>query len=507
MAFEPNFEKITMSYRKNIGNTQAQVEYKVPVGDEIEKVLCVNAKSYVSSAEQSGKDVVYSGFVSFNAIFQNKDGGIDSLDYTAEFKESYGATIEGQFLPVVQTSVVDTTAQIVGGEIRMVATVETLIDGVFDESQNVLTNLEGGNFFAKKDLITFSTFASVAKSKFDEVHDLEIKDGVSKILAVCPNVYLNSVETNERFLTVNGTLNIFVTYLTDNNMVRTAQAKYDIVQEVAQDDITTDSFVQSMLGVAYNDMRVTTSIDTDLAVVNISLPLMYTGVVFNKNTIEIVTDLFSTTHYTNINVNSMTSLVEYGAVSFDDKIGGSVTIQDNAPFIDEALGACCGNIVLANANILDGNLIIEGVATVTTLYLNKETNGVYSVDVEMPFMISNPVDYPNSVVPIVQITLTDVNVRARRGKEIEVNACVEVYSNFYDSGKDAVITTVAEEDEIPEEECALSIYLAKEGDTIWEIAKDLKVSPELVAEQNPDIVEPITAGTRIVIYRQKQMEY
>lgn len=507
MAFEPNFEKITMSYRKNIGSTQAQVEYKLPVGDEIEKILCINAKSCVSTVEHSGKDVVYSGFVSFVTMYQNKDNEIMSLDYTAEFKETYGCGVDGQFVPVVETSVVDVTAQVLNGEVKMVATVETTIDGIFDEMQNVLTNLDGGNFYAKKDLITYSTFASVARSKFEEVHDLEIKDGVSKVLTVCPSVYLDSVEVNERFLTVKGTLNVNVTYLTDNNMVRTAQAKYDVAQEVAQDDITTDSFVQSILDIAYNDIKVTTSIDTDMAIVNINLPLLYSGYVFNKNTTEIVTDLFSTTHFTNINVNSMTSLVEHAAVSFDDKISGSVTIGDSASFIDEMLGACCGNVVLANTNVTDGNLVVEGVASVTTLYLNKETNGVYSVEVEMPFMLSTPVDYPNSVIPLVSVSLSDVNVRARRGKEIEVNANIEVYSNFYDSNKDAVITAVTEEDEIPEEECALSIYLAKDGDTIWEIAKELKVSPEMISEQNPNVVEPITAGTKIVIYRQKQMEY
>ncbi len=507
MAFEPSFDKITASYRKNIGSTQAQIDCKLPLIEDVNKVVCSNAKACVMQADYNGKEVSYSGYVAFQVTYLTNENEPLALDYTAEFKETYPYQQEGGFTPVVGVAVVDVNTQVVGGEIKVTAIVESAIDGIFSESQNVLVGVNGDNVFAKNDILTYSSFVGTVQNRFDENNDIEIKDSVAKVLSVCPSVYLDSVEVFDRYVTVKGGVFVDISYVAENNTIRTAQGKFAFTQEVAGDEIGQDSFVQSVVQLAFNDIKITTSIDTDMAIVNVFTPVMYTGYVYNKNTVDIVTDLFSGTHFTNVNVNSLPTMREYAETSFDDKISGNVEIQENAPFIDEMLGVCCGNVALANASINDGNFTVEGVAHTNVLYLNKELNTICSVEVEMPFSLTNPTDYTNTVMPIVQLSVTEINARARRGKDIEVTATLAVFANFFENDKDAVITAVTEEDEVPEEECALSIYLTKDGDTIWDIAKELRVSPERLVEQNPTLTEPITAGTRIVVYRQKQVEY
>ena len=107
----------------------------------------------------------------------------------------------------------------------------------------------------------------------------------------------------------------------------------------------------------------------------------------------------------------------------------------------------------------------------------------------------------------VQIALTQISVRARRGKEIEVNAILELYCNVFNNVDSAVITNVSLEDEIPENECAMSFYITRQGDTLWEIAKELRVSIDTLLAQNPNLSDPIPAGTRVVVYRQRQVEF
>lgn len=507
MAFEPNFEKITASYRKNIGSTQSQIDCKLPLVDDVKKVICSNAKASVTKAEYNGKEVVYSGYVAFQVVYLNNEGTPLAIDYTAEFNETYGYVVDGVVTPVVTANVVDVNTQVVGGEIKVVAIMETTIDGIFNESQNVLVGVVGDNVFVKNDILTYSSFVGTVQDRFEENNDLEIKDSVSKVLTVCPSVYLESVEVFDRYVQVKGGIFVDVSYVTDNNVIRTMQGRFDFSREVAGDDVGTDSFVQSVVQIALNDVKITTSLDADMAIVNVFVPIMYKGFVFNKTTVDVVSDLFSGTHYTGINVNSLPTMREYAELSFDDKISGSVEIQESAPFIDEMLGVCCGNVTLANASVNDGNFTVEGVAHTNVLYLNKELNTICSVEVEMPFSLVNPVDYPNESTPIVHLSLTEINARARRGKDIEVTATLLAFANFFENDKDAVITAVTEEDEVLEEDCALSIYLAKDGDTIWDIAKELRVSPESLIEQNPNLSEPIVAGTKIVVYRQKQVEY
>ena len=51
--------------------------------------------------------------------------------------------------------------------------------------------------------------------------------------------------------------------------------------------------------------------------------------------------------------------------------------------------------------------------------------------------------------------------------------------------------------------CAISVYIAYNGEDLWSLAKRLNVSPELLSQTNPDLNFPLDGSERIVIYRQK----
>ena len=48
---------------------------------------------------------------------------------------------------------------------------------------------------------------------------------------------------------------------------------------------------------------------------------------------------------------------------------------------------------------------------------------------------------------------------------------------------------------------SLFIYVVKPNQTIWDVAKDVSVSQELILEQNPQVELPIKAGDKLVIYK------
>ena len=507
MAFEPNFEKVVASVRKRLGVVQSQVECKLPTVDEVKKVLCSNAKANIINVEVNGRDIVYSGYVNFQILYLDQNQNPISMDYTAEFKDKFQAETELQFgIPVANVSVIDVNT-IVNNDIKAVAIIEITMDFIENNSTNVLSNITGENYHVRKEMLNYSNYVATVSNKFEVINDVEIKDGVSKVLSVCPSVFIEKVVPTDRYLTLSGGVYFDICYLTDNNIIRTTQANFDFSQEIAQDDLDENSILQNDLQILYNDIKVTTGIDTDSAIVNINLPLLYQGYIFKNNNVEVVSDLYSTEHFTNVVVESIKSLDCFDTIMFNEKLNGSVTIQENDAFIDELLGNCCSSVVVANSVVSDNKLVVEGIATITVLYLNKETNGVYSVEVEMPFSTSTNVDLKDGVNTAVRLALTNIQTRARRGKEIEVNANLEIYSDIFSMDENAVITNVVEEDEIPESECAMSFYLTKDGDTIWEIAKELRISTEMLLAQNPNLTEPIKAGTRVVVYRQRQVEF
>ena len=507
MAFEPKFEKVVTGTRKTLGSVQSQVECKFPAADEVKKIVCSNAKANITNVDVNGKEIVYSGFVNFQMIYLNGSYEPVSMDYTAEFKDRYQAEYDlKNSVATVDIAVIDVNTML-GNDIKVQAVLELKFDVIENNYITALVDVQGINYFVQKELFNYSNYVSMIKNQFELINDIEIKDGISKVLSVCPSVYIEKVVPSDRFLTLNGGVYFDITYLTDNNMIRTTSANFTFNQEIANDNLNENSIIQNCLQILYNDIKVTTSIDTNSAIVNINLPLLYNGYIFESGSLEIVRDLYSTDYFNKVVIESVKTLNNFSNIVFNDRLNGSITIQDNDAFIDELLGNCCSNVVIANSVITDSVLVVDGVATITVVYFNKETNNPYSVEVEMPFSVSTNIDLESGDVADIKVVLTNINTRARRGKEIEVNSNLEIYVDVFKTYESVVINKLEEDDELPEYECAMSFYITKDGDTLWSMAKELKISPEELQSQNPSLVEPVVPGMRVVIYRQRQVEF
>ena len=135
----------------------------------------------------------------------------------------------------------------------------------------------------------------------------------------------------------------------------------------------------------------------------------------------------------------------------------------------------------------------------------KETNNLTSVQVEMPFSIEEKVD--GDISSVVTICLNNVSARSKRGKEIEVSAELNVYSDVYSIVSEFVISNVTVGEEKPVEDCSLFIYVVKPNQTLWDVAKEMSVSQEMLMEQNPEMELPLKANDKLVVYKPRVIEF
>lgn len=505
MVFEPNFMSVSSSVRKNIGITQSIVELKLPTNEDvIDTIYSVGAKSTIVSSETAGNEVSFVGLVDFQAMYESQ--GVSAIDYTAEFKDRfvYSEELGGEI--VITSNVVDVTSNIVSNGIRVVAIVETTIDQIVSSNINVLTGVKGDDVFLSTKEIEFSTYIGKAVEKFDVTNEFVIKN-VNKILIVTPSVCVTNVEPKDNYLVLTGMVNLDVCYQSGDDVsdIRSMYQSFDFAWEVALDGINSDSCIQSAISILSNEIRVSTTLDNGDANINVYVPLVYNGYVFNRKSMEVVDDVYSQSKYLSITSENFQTLQCVGVANFRDAISGTASISDTAPFIDEILGVCTNNIVLASSKVNSGRLSIEGVANATVVYYTKETNNITSVQVEMPFMVEQKVSGEESSV--VTLCLANVNARSKRGKEIEVSAELNVYSDMYDSCEINVLTDIIVGDDKSLDDCSLYIYIVKPNDTVWDIAKNMNVSPDSILEQNPDVELPLKAGDRLVIYKPQIFDF
>lgn len=506
MAFEPKYEKVFSGYREKLGKTQVVVDFKLPMNDNVSKVLCTSAKVYIANAEAQDKVTNYNGFVGFQVIYKNDTGDVAGSTFTAEFRDKYESDVDlTNSTPIILANVVDTTTSLDNGEVKVSAIIELDIDIIRQSETNALVDVS--DMVVKKEDFSFSKYDGMLYDKWEVLSDVEIKDSVKNVLAVVPNVYIENVTPNDKFVTVKGGVCVDICYVTDENVLRTQNETISFTQEIAGEFVNDLSEIESVLSNDINENKITTTIDTDSSTLNIVLPMVYKGYVFNLNTIDVVADAYSLTNYTNFTTTSITTYKAVEDVAWEEKITNTLQLEETAPVVDEVLGTCCDNIVVASTTISDDAIVVEGFARTTLIYLNKETNTINSVEIDIPFSTSRAVDVENSASANTFVSLINVVGKARRGKDLEVSGTLLVYVDLYGDMQEGAITDISIEDEMPENGCAMSFYFAKDGDTIWDVAKDLSITTDDLLAQNPNLTDPIERGTRIVVYRQKVVEY
>ena len=351
--------------------------------------------------------------------------------------------------------------------------------------------------------IGYLNYLGIAQEKFDVSSDYVIQDAVLDVLNVCPSVYIDRVEPMDNYAKITGYVNVITTYSTngDNSTLRTHTTSFDFTQEVALTGITESSRIESVINIQYSNIALNTNIEADTTAITINMPLDYMGYVWNNKTIDVVSDLYSTTNMLTCNTVSFNTFEIDNPIVTSSRLSGMISLMDNEPAIDEILGVTCSNAVVAGTNLSGDTLSVDGVAYINVLYRNTDLGATFANMVQLPFSVDVRGVDANSMADVTA-QLQNITAKARRGVEIEIMGDIIVNATMYRDGTQAVIDSVAIGEEKIDHDYCMSIYFAKSGDTVWDIAKKMSVSEDAILAQNQDLTLPIQEGERIVVYRQ-----
>ena len=117
----------------------------------------------------------------------------------------------------------------------------------------------------------------------------------------------------------------------------------------------------------------------------------------------------------------------------------------------------------------------------------------------MPYSVTLIGDFAGKIVP--RVTVLDVTVKIKNQKaEINVLLGFEI-SSYTDTGF-TYISSVEIGDERPVNTSGLSMYVANDGDTMWDVCKSLTATPEQILSQNPTLTFPLKQCDKVIYFRQ-----
>ncbi len=143
-------------------------------------------------------------------------------------------------------------------------------------------------------------------------------------------------------------------------------------------------------------------------------------------------------------------------------------------------------------------LIVEGAAASDILYLTDEGDAPVSLAVEEPFRVA----FQTSALPGDQLTLSvsDAEVSAVTGDHAEIKCVLTLAATGVRRCAREIVTD-ASVTPAPAPESGLTLYFLQPGETLWDVAKRRRVTPETIRQLNPELPDDPASGTPVMVYR------
>jgi hypothetical protein len=139
----------------------------------------------------------------------------------------------------------------------------------------------------------------------------------------------------------------------------------------------------------------------------------------------------------------------------------------------------------------------EGVV-LAELILKDGENGYKSTPISLPFVF--PVNVDGEKVD-VDCIVCGLNVR-KTSVGMEAEATVKVSLCVYDKREWHYVSEVKEGEKRAVSNAAMSVFLPRAGEDLWQVAKRLACDPDELQKSNPELTFPVKEGERIFVYRQ-----
>ncbi len=488
MAFEQ--QSITFQTKKILGVGEFAVNSKLPLDLEkpLKKVISVNALAETSSCELIDTDFNILGKSQVNVIYLTENDTLESV--TANVDWNYSLKVAGEnpeaFVTVKEIVVEGTSMSEVAlnilHNVEAEGVTKTEVTPLPEIADDYVTNLN--NLELKK-------LASRASSKFTLAETLESASNAKSVLNTFASVKVKNVTAGIDQVTVEGEAIVKVLYLTEDgsnvlNKIIEFKQEVPAMGAMPSEEAEAKVYVTS----ASCALEIGEKCNFVLAI-NLGASVSS----YKTENLSVVDDLFSVTN----NIETTYDCVnysEYGQmVFFADSVNLSVTTDNTVAQVIDTINP---KVEISKQIIENNYLIAEGVVSACLIYKTEDGN-VQSTNMVCPFISKTDATVAGSVYNIqanANVLSTKLRAQAEVETIIELDFVASVLKeNYFEYVK--AVNVVGERDQLSS---AVTIYVTKEGERLFDVARALGITPETITNQNEIADGKFTNGQRVFVY-------
>lgn len=487
-----NYERLSASKIEALPSVEKVVEFS-PSGldaDSVSKVLslAVDAKTVAAAAFNGYAEI--EGRANFRLVYTDREGVSRGVDYNADFSVRVDGAIEdgdalNSFIDVIEADASMTD------KLTLTAVIEVSVNAAKRDEIEALIDAE----MCYKTMTGICVPKLIAAKTATIAVDEEISAGdVDGILLLDAHANMKRVAASDDKVLLEGAVYATVTF-TENGEIVCRTMEIPFSEEVSAEGVAEGDKV--LADVCVKGGKIVLQGVSGDNVIKYEGEAVFRIQVFRERETEVVGDMFMLTNEIELERTSSEYTVFDGCRYFTERVTGTAMLGDNRPAAREIAATPYSTAYVTKAERAEGGLIVEGIVNTDVVYVDE--NGYNSVRAEVPFSIEIGGDFNEAVR--ARACATAVSARVKRDRELEISVTLGIAVCEYKTVSLSYIKGVTVGEEKEQNTSALSLYIASEGEELWDVSKALTSTPEDILKQNPNLKTPFKEGDRIIYFR------
>ena len=467
--------------------------YQTEDGKFIDKILDGIANVSVETSEKVGDFLQFVGKVCLTSIFVDNEKQLGSEKIESNFSEKVqiGDADATVIIPkVVSVKQRRETSNYV--DCSIILSVE--IYGVLQET---IAYVDSGNvgLVEKTKEIEAESLLCFNNSAFNINDEIDSVDHIDKIIASYTNFTINKVVPNGNYVTVDGELNRDVLYLSDG-ITKKLQKRNDFTQELALLNCNDETIISSHIYLSDDSLSFGLSDDGTKSVITCNANISVSVWGFERIKFNCLDDVYSTNKELEIKHSTFSNIIQYNSAFGSENLLVNIDMSDKKR-IDEIV-SIGSNSVLINSVVVEKSVCkIGGVITQKIIAKNYDNDDIFSMEIEVPYSTQININVEENAECNPCVVAKCVNAKNKAGKELSLTYEINIMSDISQKKLESYISECNELTDKALSKHSIVIYMPEKTEKIFDIAKKLSVTPEVILAQNPGISdnEPIEKVT------------
>lgn len=506
------FEKIAVKTNKNLCNSDFKMEVDtdiiVPdVKPDVIKVIGVSAMPSIKEQYAQKGKVTISGVIFYRIMYEgdNDDYTARSIEYTAPFSQQFdmpSVDENTRLFAVPMLTNINNTIQN-SRKINVKSNYNVKIFASDATENDIIVDLNANEHLPFRTTTVNSTNKTVSQSNEIEIGEsIEINDNIFEILHTTCRVNSNDIKVVNNKVILKGRVLSKIIYITNDNNIKTYdyQEEFSDVMDIL--GITPEMQTDVKLYVKECDIRFITGSDDANSTITLKVTVEAVTEAYESNEFNGIYDIYSPDY----NIQTTYDNIGFMTLMLNEEKQNIVTdvIEIKNDAMEDILSTEANGIIKSKS-YSDGKITIDCLINANVVYLSNGRINTAKKEIPAQFFFDTNGEI-NDIQINPYIRTNDIISTQRGSNQIEVKIPVMCEIVVFDKNSDNLLTNINYDTENKidkSNQASITVYIVREGDSLWSIAKKYNSTVEEIMSLNNLTNDEIMPGKRLIIPKRK----